>query len=98
MSDDTPTTVIMTLPSGEKEQLLCEGCACTQFNLFSESRDGDVQLFHTVCTACGERGALTVQVEYTQKYEFLQSVGIAEGVLTDYTMTYTTGPAEDPSE
>jgi len=91
---------VQVLPPGEMKQLVCEGCAGTDFHLFSESRDGKIQFFHTVCTACGKRGCLSSKVEFTQTNEFTQFADLPPGFTEgQFTITTTAGGSdEDPSE
>ena len=95
------TMYVQVLPPGDREQLVCDDCACAEFHLFSESRDGKIEFFHTVCTACGKRGSLSSKVEFTQTNEFMQFAdpppGFTEGQLTTTTTT-AGGPDENPSE
>jgi len=88
MSD---SMVVMTLPPGDKDQLACEGCASTQFHLYSESRGGEIETFHTVCAACGKRGALSVQVEFVKKHEFTQFMDVPKDQVSGV-FTVTPGP------
>jgi len=69
MSD---SMLVMTLPPGEKEQLTCETCGGTDFHLFGEKWNGAIEIFHTACTGCGKRGALTVHVETSTSHKFTQ--------------------------
>ncbi len=91
---------VQVLPPGEKQQLICDDCNCADFHLFSESRDGKIESFHTVCTACGKRGSLASKVEFTQTNEFMQFADPPPG-FTEGQVTITTtegGPDEDSPE
>ena len=54
-------TMTMTLPPGE--HLVCEfsGTAVCLVNE-ADSNKGDKRVFHSLCTSCGKRGSLTVEV------------------------------------
>ena len=82
---------VQVLPPGEMKQLVCEDCACADFHLFTESRDGKIESFHTVCTACGKRGSLTTKVEVTQTREFTQFADIPPGSESGFTVTPGSG-------
>ena len=71
--------MMVVMPPGEMEQFTCERCACTQFQIYGESRDGKIQSFHTVCAACGKRGALSIRVETQTTHEFVQFMDPTEG-------------------
>ncbi len=64
--------MIQVLPPGEMEQLTCKRCSGMTFRLHSESRDGKIDAFHSLCETCGKRGILATKVEVTQTREFTQ--------------------------
>jgi len=92
----TESMYVQVLPPGEREQLTCEDCGGTEFHLFTESRDGEIDFFHSLCTGCGKRGALTTKVEVTQTREFAQFANIPPGPTSGYTIIG--GSDEEPPE
>lgn len=63
--------MVIVLPPGEMQPLICEDCKGTTFTLKQEVRDGRVDAFHTLCTGCGKRGAISFNVEtvVTRKFD-----------------------------
>lgn len=71
--------MVIVLPPGEMQPLICEGCKGTTFTLKQEVRDGRVDAFHTLCTGCGKRGALTTKVVVSETRQFDQFMDPPEG-------------------
>jgi hypothetical protein len=60
------------LPPGEMSDLTCKDCGGNQFNLVTESRDDEIETFHTKCTGCGKRGVLEARTKLVTTRKFVQ--------------------------
>lgn len=71
--------MVIVLPPGEMQSLVCSDCNGTTFTLAQEVRDGRVDAFHSLCTGCGKRGALSTTVEVVVTRQFSQFMDPPEG-------------------
>jgi hypothetical protein len=66
-------------PPGELEQIRCSDCGCSQFKLYQEVRENQVEVFHTRCFNCGKRGYLAAESTVTTVRKFVQLVDPGTG-------------------
>jgi len=94
------------LPPGKMNPMTCEDCGCLQFTLHSESRNGVIDAFHTLCAACGKRGMLMYESTHTYKRTFVQfadppdnsgGIKVVTTCVGEIT-TFSAGSNETPSE
>ena len=64
--------MLTILPPGDMTPVTCEKCGGRDFGITLEYRDGQIVVLHSICRACGRRGALLTNASATITREFYQ--------------------------